>query len=153
MLNDQHLICCRSRLNQLDLPDDTKNPILLSTKHRFTELLMIERHNAVHHNGIPETLATVRDQYWVVKGRVIVKKIIWRCIVCRHYDGWPFPSPIVPDLPAERISHAPPFSTTGIDFAGPLMYVIQTVSNVIVRCVRICLQYVCLDHGCTPGVD
>ena len=63
-----------------------------------------------------ETLAAVREQYWVVKGRVIVKKVIRRCIVCRRYDGRPFPSPPEPDLPAERVSEAPPFSTTGIDF-------------------------------------
>ena len=138
MLNDQHLICCKGRLNQSDLPDDTKNPILLPTKHRFTELLIMERHNSVHHNGIPETLAAVRDRYWIVKGRVMVKKIIRRCIVCRRYDGRPFPSPIVPDLPAERVSDAPPFSTTGIDFAGPL-YIRNSDSK---ECN--CKVYVCL---------
>ena len=47
ILNNDHTICCRGCLNQSDLPSSMKNPILLPTKHRFTELLIMERHNAV----------------------------------------------------------------------------------------------------------
>lgn len=115
-----------------------KNPLLLPTKHRFTELLVKERHNAVHHNGTPETLAAVREGYWIVKGCVVVKKVIRRCFICRRYDGKPFPSPVTPDLPAERVSKVPPFSTTGIDFAGPL-YVRSTSGK---ECN--CKVYICL---------
>ena len=98
----------------------------------------MERHNAVHHNGTPETLAAVRERYWIVKGRVVVKKVIRRCFICRRYDGRPFTSPIVPDLPAERVSKAPPFSTTGIDFAGPLY--VRSVDSKECNCkVYICL--------------
>ena len=83
ILNDDHIICCRGRLNQADLPSSMKNPVLLPTKHQFTELLVMERHHAVHHNGSPETLAAVREKYWIVKGRVVVKKVIRRCFICR----------------------------------------------------------------------
>ena len=135
-LNDDHFICCKGRLNQSDL---MKNPLLLPTKHRFTELLVKERHNAVHHNGTPETLAAVREKYWIVQGRVVVKKIR-KCFVCRWYDGKPFPSPIVPDLPAERVSKTPPFSTTGIDLQDHSTCVAPTVRKVIVRCTFACLR-------------
>jgi len=138
ILNNQQFICCKGRLGQSDLPESVKNPVLLPTKHRFTELLIVERHSAVHHNGIPKTLAAVREQYWIVKGRIMVKKVIRRCVVCRRYDGRPFPFPAVPDLPAERISEAPPFSTTGIDSAGPL-YIRNSDSK---ECN--CKVYVCL---------
>ena len=75
-LNDEHNICCKGRLNQSNLPLSMKNPVLLPTKHRFTELLVMERHNAVHHNGMPDTLAAVRERYWIVKGGVVVKEVI-----------------------------------------------------------------------------
>ena len=61
-----------------------------------------------------------------------------KCIICRRYDENPFPSPIVPDLPAERVSDAPPFSTTGIDFAGPLY--VRSSDNKDCSCkVYVCL--------------
>ena len=99
-----------------------KNPILLPTKHGFTELLVRSKHFAVHHDGTPAILAAVREKYWIIKGRSLVRKIIRRCTICRRYDGKSFSSPVVPDLPAERISTEPSFSNTRIDFAG-LLYV------------------------------
>jgi len=67
----------------------------------------------------------VRENYWIVKGRGLVRKIICRRVICRCYDGKPFLSSVVPDLyvpdlSAERVSTEPLFCNTGIDFAGPL---------------------------------
>ena len=81
-LNDDFVICCRGLLNQSDLPSNMKNPILLPTKHGFTELLVRSKHFAVHHDGTPATLATVRENYWIVKGCSLVRKVIRRCTVC-----------------------------------------------------------------------
>ena len=36
----------------------------------------MERHNSVHHNGTPETLTAVTERSWIVKGHVVVKKVI-----------------------------------------------------------------------------
>ena len=119
-LNHDFVICCRGHLNQSDLPSNMKNPILLPTKHGFTELLVRSKHFAVHHDGTPATLAAVRENYWIVKGRSLVRKVIHRCTVCCRYDGKSFSSPVLPDLPAEQISTELLFSNTGIDFAGPL---------------------------------
>ena len=119
-LNDDFVICCRGHLNQSDLLSNMKNPILLPTKHGFTELLVRFKHFAVHHDGTPATLAAVRENYWIVKGRSLVRKVIRRCTVSRRYDAKSFSSPVLPDLPAERISTEAAFSNTGIDFAGPL---------------------------------
>ena len=107
-------------MNESDLPPSTKNPILLPTKHSFTELLVQFKHCEVHHGGTPATLVAVRENYWIVKGHGLVRKIIRRCVICRRYDGKPFSSPVVPDLPAEQVSTEPPFCNTEIDFAGPL---------------------------------
>jgi hypothetical protein len=35
-------------------------------------------------------------------------------------EGKPFATPKIPQLPPERVSEEPPFTNTGIDFAGPL---------------------------------
>ena len=65
-LNDDHFIHCKGYLNQSDLPTGMKTPLLMPTKHRFTDLLVKERHNTVHHNGTPETCSCkgkILDRY------------------------------------------------------------------------------------------
>ena len=47
--------------------------------------------------------------------------MIRRCVVCRKYEGIPFKFNVTPDFPDIRVDNAPPFTHTGIDFAGPLL--------------------------------
>ena len=93
-----------------------------------------------------ETPAAVREIYWIVKGHIVMKKVIRRCFICKRYDGKPFPSPVVPDLPAERVCKAPPFSTTGIGFARPL-YVHSTGDKECNCKVYICLFTCAVTRG------
>ena len=64
-------------------------------------------------------IAAVRRQYWVVGLRVLSKKVKGGCIACQKQDVLPCDQPTAP-LPADRVTRAPPFSTTGLDHAGPL---------------------------------
>ena len=82
------------------MPSHTKN-ILLPTRHPFTELIIKDRHCSVKHNGIQETLALIRENFWVVKGREAVKKVLRKCVVCKRYEGKPYPTPMIADLPTE----------------------------------------------------
>ena len=68
-LNDDKLICCKGHLEHADLPVSSKNPVILPTKHHFTELLIQEKHQLVLHNDIQETLLAIREGYWIVRGR------------------------------------------------------------------------------------
>ena len=119
-LSEKGLICCKGHLGQANLPPNVKHPVLLPTKHHFTYLLILDRHKKVYHNGIAETLASIRENYWICQGREAVKKVIRRCVTCRRFEGKSYKPSLVPDLPAERVSQEPPFSNVGIDFAGPL---------------------------------
>jgi len=51
-----------------------------------------------------------------------VGKIVRSCVVCCKFEGAAYPSSQVPDLPDVRILEDPPFTHTGLDFAGPLMF-------------------------------
>ena len=50
----------------------------------------------------------------------MVRKIIMACVVCRKLQGSPYPTIPAPDLPYERVYDHPPFTHTGVDYAGPL---------------------------------
>ncbi|XP_065893454.1 uncharacterized protein [Dysidea avara] len=101
-LSEEGLIRCTGRLNEANLPSHMKNPVLLPTRHPFTELIIEDRHHSVKHNGIQETLALIRENFWIVKGREAVKKVLRKCVVCKRYEGKPYPTPMIADLPAER---------------------------------------------------
>ncbi|GBN55816.1 hypothetical protein AVEN_30981-1 [Araneus ventricosus] len=59
------------------------------------------------------------QNYWIVRGREDIKRIIHRCLPCR-LSKEPRGTQIEAPLPADRVTPCIPFSTTGIDFAGPL---------------------------------
>ncbi|XP_015749984.1 PREDICTED: uncharacterized protein LOC107329833 [Acropora digitifera] len=62
----------------------------------------------------------MRERFWIIRGRQAVKKSVRRCLRCRKVEGKHVSLPQQPDLPDERASDDPPFTHTGIDFAGPL---------------------------------
>lgn len=119
-LDANKIIRCQGRLEYSTISTETKEPILLPSKHRFTELVIKEEHTRVHHNGIKSTLNGVRETYWVLRGRETVKRVLKRCVICKKIEGKAYQSPREPSLPSSRVSDAPPFTNTGIDFAGPL---------------------------------
>ncbi len=68
-----------------------------------------------------DTLTEVRTKFWIVKGRRLVRRIIHCCITCRRFEGRPYPAPPPPPLPVSRVKEDPPFTFTGVDFAGPVL--------------------------------
>ena len=106
---------CKGRLNNSALP-----PILMPAKHDFVRLLIGGVHNAVKHSGIKGTLTTLRERFWVLRGREAVKRILRNCVVCRKFDGVPYQPQSPADLPSTRVSDDPPFTHVGVDFAGRL---------------------------------
>lgn len=123
--NAKNVWRCGGRLGNADLDYYTKFPVLLSRGHHLTTLIVKDGHSRVQHNGVKETLTEVRSKYWIVKGRSLIQSIIYKCIICRRFEGRPFHGPPPPPLPPFRVKEEPPFSCTAVDFAGPLYVKMQ----------------------------
>ena len=119
-LDEDGLFRCKGRLGNADIPTQTRHPILLPKHHQLTILVVRSAHRRVMHNGVRETLAEIRTKYWIIRGRQFVRQLIHTCVVCRKFDGAPYRPPPPPPLPEFRVSPEPPFTYTGMDFAGPL---------------------------------
>ena len=144
-LDDDRILRCGGRLSRAELPYSVKHPVLLPRQHHLAALIVRRAHQRVLHNGVKETLAEVRSQYWIVKGRASVKKIIRQCIVCKRFEGRSCLGPSPPPLPDFRLSQEPPFTFTGVDFAGPLF--VRPGGGAPDHKVWICLYTCCVTRA------
>ena len=116
---ENQLIRVGGRLEFADIPYEAKHQIILQKKDRLVEKLILHLHSKASHAGPETTLAIIRQRYWIIGGRREVKRILSKCLVCRHWKTKPCQQKMAP-LPAERVQVAPPFTNVGLDFMGPL---------------------------------
>ena len=114
------MIRCEGRIEHSSVSSEAKKPVLLPAKHHVTDLIIKEHHDSASHTGIKGTLNRIRERYWILHGRQAVKRVLRKCVTCKRLEGKPYPTPKTPHLPPWRTSDDPPFSYTGVDFAGPL---------------------------------
>ena len=98
------LIRCQGRLENADAPYDVRHPTILTTQNPLCELIMRDCHHKVKHNGVRETLTPFRSKIWMVKGRSIVRKIIYKCAICHKLEGLLHKLPPPPPLPRFRVN-------------------------------------------------
>ena len=108
------------RLKRADLPHETKHPAILPQKSHVTTLLIRHAHKRLGHAGRGHVIATLREKYWIVKMNAAVRHVISKCVFCRRNHSKPSEQKMA-DLPKNRISPAPPFTYTGVDYFGPFI--------------------------------
>ena len=115
------------RLSNANLPDSTKHPIILSSKHQLSTLLAEAYHQKYLHSGPEHLLSILRQRFWIIGGRNLTKAVYHRCHRC--FKAKPtLVKQAVADLPVSRVSPTRPFSVTGIDYCGPV-YLKSPVRN------------------------
>jgi len=103
LFKDEHgILRCQGRLDNAPLPYDSKYPMILTSNHEFTHLVIQLCHRTVMHNGVQETLTQVRSRFWIVKGRQVVKRILAKCNICKKLEGVSYGTPNAPPLPEFR---------------------------------------------------
>ena len=119
-IDEDKIIRCQGRLKNSCLKFETRHPVLLPREHHITSLIIWECHKNVLHNGTNQTLQELRTRFWIVKGRQLVKKTIYKCKLCKKLQGLSYGMPQQSQLPRFRVEDKHPFTTVGVDFAGPL---------------------------------
>ena len=152
-MDHDQVVRCRGRLNNSTLPLGTKNPILLPHSHCYIKLLISDFHVRMKHGGVNDTLAAIREEFWILKGRQAVKQIVRHCITCKRMDGHPYPPVSAPDLPTVRVSDDAPFTSTGVDFAGPLYVSQPTESSKVYVCLFTCASTRAIHLELVPNLN
>ena len=78
----------------------------------------MQTHIRLHHFGVCVVLSELRTEFWIVRGRQTIKRVLHKCIPCKISNN-PQGQQIEAPLPADRVRPSRPFTVTGVDFAGP----------------------------------
>ena len=77
------LIRLGDRLQCADLPREQQHMLLLGGAHCFTELLILQTHIQLHHFGICIILSQLRSEFWILRARQTVKRVLRACLACK----------------------------------------------------------------------
>ena len=127
---EMKVLRCTTRNEKADVGYSTVFPILLPSSVQdkegkwvdceFTRKLVQKRHEDLGHAGVPETLANIRSEFWILRGRRFVQKVLKVCVGCKKVSGKPYSVPKPPCLPSFRVVRPiKPFAGVGLDFLGP----------------------------------
>jgi hypothetical protein len=67
------------RIGRSNLMFDAKHSIILPSYHRVVTLKIHHYHKLEGHGGINHVLNTIRQKYWIIKGREQIKKTLNEC--------------------------------------------------------------------------
>ena len=118
---DKHgLLRVGGRLGLSNLPYRKRHPALLPRKHELTRLIIIFEHRINLHAGPQDLQAALRQRYWIIGARDLVRHIVHKCVLCRKRRA-ELIQQLMGMLPIERTMLSRPFLNTGVDYAGPLL--------------------------------
>lgn len=129
ILLDDGLIHVGGRLRNANIPAETKHSMILSSKHPLTLLLVRDCHSKLLHAGPQLMLATLRQKYWILGARDLIRNTYHRCITCFKKKPSFITQPIA-DLPSNRVQPTRPFAISGVDYCGPFFVKFNTRRSV-----------------------
>ncbi|XP_076301464.1 uncharacterized protein LOC143219346 [Lasioglossum baleicum] len=140
-LDEDGILRVGGRLRNASIPLNSKYPILLTT-HPLVRLIIEQAHVRALHAGLQLTLHTLRQDYWLLRGRSQVKSVIHACVRCVR-ERASVPAQLMGNLPSPRVSPSKPFSHCGVDYAGPIQIRASAGRGITSRKAYIAL-FVCL---------
>ena len=100
------------------LPYDTRYPMILPRKDEVVKTLIRHLHESNMHCSRTQTFYHLKSRFYLLGGKTAVNELVDRCVRCQWLSKQPLTQKMGA-LPAERVNPAVPFSTSGIDVAGP----------------------------------
>lgn len=118
-ISNNDIVRVGGRLGNANAFEEVKHPIILSGKHPLATLLANHYHLFLLHAGPQLMMCTIRQRFWILGGRNLLRQVYHQCHVCFRR------TPILvqqttADLPTSRVTPSRPFSVSGIDYCGPV---------------------------------
>ncbi|XP_029173291.1 uncharacterized protein LOC114942152 [Nylanderia fulva] len=102
-VDDSGVIRVGGRLRHFQMSFEATHPIILPSSSRITHLVIDAHHRRSLHGGTQLTLCSIRQEFWIPRGRSLVKNHIHRCVRCLRWRS-ATAQPLMGDLPAPRVT-------------------------------------------------
>lgn len=97
-----------------------KHPVILKS-HFLVTLIVRSVHERQLHAGPQLTLCSLREEYWIVRARQVVRAVTSKCVICTR-ERATIPTQIMGPLPNVRVTPVSrAFLHCGVDYAGPFL--------------------------------
>ncbi|GFW88351.1 integrase catalytic domain-containing protein [Trichonephila clavipes] len=116
--DEDGLLRIRTKLADSYEKEDFKFPILLPANDVVVKLIR-EEHVKTMHAGSSILHAPLREKFWIIRAKRLVKQVLSECVICKRYKAKHVEVPFAP-LPRDRVTQTKIFEVTGVDYAGPL---------------------------------
>lgn len=130
------------RLRNAPISATTRQPILLAS-YPLVHLIIDHAHKRALHAGVQLTTNNLRQDFWIIHARSLVRLVINRCVACA-WERAAVPPQLMEDLPAVRVT-APErcFLRCGLDYAGLVLVRASTGRRMTTRKAYIAL-FICI---------
>jgi len=145
-LDSNGILRVGGRLNKLkgSLPTGQLNPIIMPKDNHVTMLLVRDFHESVRHQGRHLTEGAVRaGGFWIIGAKNLISSLIQKCVTCRKLRR-DFEHQLMADLPTDRLTPGPPFTSVGVDTFGPWEVVTRKTRGGSAESKRWAILFTCL---------
>lgn len=126
------------------VPSGQINPIILPKNHHISTLLIGHYHEKLQHQGRHLTEGALRSAgYWVISAKRSISSLIHKCLNCRRLRR-NVEHQRMADLPLDRLTPGPPFTSVGVDMFGPWNVVTRKTRSSSAESKRWAIMFTCL---------
>ncbi|GFY26770.1 integrase catalytic domain-containing protein [Trichonephila clavipes] len=118
LVDSDGIIRIKSKIIMRKDVESIRYPIVLPSRHPIVTLI-IQKHIELLHAGVKTVMSALRENYWILKSRKTVRRVLSECIICKRFTVKPLTT-LSPPLPEDRVREAQIFEITGVDLCGPL---------------------------------
>ncbi|XP_046558819.1 uncharacterized protein LOC124267876 [Haliotis rubra] len=139
MISSKGILCVGGRLSNAPITEQAKHQMILPKDHYVGRLIAYHAHEILGHSGTEHVLSYLRQRFWIIGARVMLKSIFRKCVHCRKIQSAKGAQQMA-QLPTDRVTpHRPPFTYVGIDCFGP--FEVKRARSIVKRygCIFTCL--------------
>ncbi|KXJ07208.1 hypothetical protein AC249_AIPGENE9328 [Exaiptasia diaphana] len=102
-LDENGIIRAKGRLQHATIPYSVKHPIIIDGNSPLAEQIVSQMHQHTKHGSVNQVLNELRQTYWILKAKQVVKKYTWNCWFCKT-ERAKLSRGLMADLPNVRVT-------------------------------------------------